>query len=81
MAEVDKEKLQRIAEALVELLMSHPRPEAMTALGYALPVLWCNNTRFSTLTEAIDDWRVFSRLAEKTMAQSFGAIRYGEDDA
>jgi hypothetical protein len=81
MSEIDRDRLQKIAEALTEMLMSHPRSEAMTALGYALPVLWCNNTRYSTVTEAIDDWRVFSRLAERTITQSFGAIRYGEDDA
>jgi hypothetical protein len=65
---------------IIELVQKHDPSTALYALQFAVPLLWCNGMNVATVTEAVDLWRDYCAGCEEVIRESFGKVRYGEDE-
>lgn len=66
----------KCALALNAVLMEYDRPTAMAALQNVIGVASCNDHKTTTITQCVDEWRVFSRGVESVIREMFGAVRH-----
>ena len=66
-----------LAQEIANLLVAEEHGIAMRAIEQFLPVIWSNNVKYITITDATDEWKAFALHIEDRIRNMFADVRHG----
>jgi len=76
MVNADKHKAQELCTKACGIFMGErSRETALLAMQTMIVMVWLNSKQMDTIPDAIDNWRIYSELIERSIRLHFGDIR------